>query len=361
MRTTHSLRAPLPILLLLSVGILHATGVEESITIYTPSSAYIAQDLSQLNEGLTGEVLFDASVDQFTFPLKYGNNVMAQIGDDTSAGVITLEFNEPLYDSFGAPPFYEIDLSDIDNPVVRNSWDSDSVVRWVPSSAAAGFLGKLSEPYGIGIVRIPCRACFGVSGGTEFGVAPVYADTGPIVDYGTTEYGANRVSYTDKWGTLIGSISGWQALSIEGSMEKATSLIMRIVEILRRESGRLEIWIDTDAGGDINVRSKCYVSHCLTSLQVVVPYEVVLDSSVDERWVTFDITVMFRTGSDVVAAGVSRASEMDIIIDGYAYLKRAGNRAPGPSLRFTCPPFAAKKRLFEQFIAERISGWVSDS
>lgn len=367
--TTLSIRASLSILLLLSVGALSATGVEESTTGYMLSPAYIAQDLSQLNDSLIGEVSFDASVGQFTLPLKYGDNVVAQIAGDNSSGVIAVEFGafskekKQIFDSLGAP-FYEIELSYIDNLVVRNSWDSTDVVSWVPSTAAAGFIGKLSEPlreYGIDTVRIPCQACLGFAGVNEFGVAPtpVYSDIGPIADYGTTEYGINRVSYTGKWGTLVGPIPSQKAGTIENLKDRSESLIMSIVEELRRKSEPLEIWVE-DPGGNTNVRQKCYAFHCLTSLQVVVPYEVVLDSSADERWVTFDITVMFRTDSRVFA-GVSAVSDLDIVIDGYAYLKRAGNRAPRPSVRFTCPPFAAEKRLFEQVIAERIGGWGSGS
>ena len=72
--------------------------------------------------------------------------------------------------------------------------------------------------------------------------------------------------------------------------------------------------------------------------------------------VTFDISLVFRTGS-AESFGVD-VSGFDLIIDGYAYLQRAGNRAPGPSVRFKCPPFAADKRSYEQAIAEKIGGWI---
>ena len=353
------------VLLILFAGKALAEVPEQSSLGGPLSAAHIARDLSELGPILTGDVVwFDTGGDRLNLQMMYGDNTSAlHFVETTGDGTPAVELIGDYFGVWESPsvPFYEVDIA-AENLVFRNVRDGSRVGTWTPSPEVADYIGNIKEPlerlYGTTVIRMPCRSCIGGAPERQYRIAPT-------AEYMRRQYEIGTVSaviYSDYWGKVVGPISSRDMEYVANAEAESRAMILKIVQELETKSVGLTIWIHRDLQGEPNIRPKCYTSTCLTSLQVVVPKEVVLYAEVEPKWATFDITIRFGTTSGSGAYfGLDGVAELGIVVDGYAYLRRGGStRAPEPSSRFTCPPFAEEKRIQETAIAEKIRQWIGD-
>ena len=278
--------------------------------------------------------------------------------------------------------YYEYDFSDLGKIEITAPGEQKHVAFWSPPPGAAQRVREiekwLRKNYGTPKVRAPCMTCRGASDGAFYGgigtaVGPsgtrllaasedAFAPGGDVTVSASTGAGTS----TEKWVAYssegLGHItSTWDYSLFEGirknqldvGKERSESIIGELVAELKGHSEALglEIFAAWELGQ--KPRHDCGTYYCMTSVQVIVPREVVLGHSEEAMWSTFDITLLF-TIRDLES--ITRA---ELMVDAYADVKRSGKRMPPLAEGiFRCPPLAKDKRNYERNIAEVIEGWI---
>ena len=272
--------------------------------------------------------------------------------------------------------YYEYDFSDLARIEIRAPGEQEHVAFWNPPFGSTQRLREIEEwlrdNYGTTKVRAPCVTCLGVSGGAFFGgsgavsLAMSEDAFGPgghvsVAATGTGSSAETSVAYSsEKLGQVTSQLdySFFEEIrksQLKAGKDRSESMIRKIVDELTEHSEALDLGIFAAWESGQKPRHDCGTYYCMTSLQVIVPREVVLGHSEETKWATFDITLLFTI---IDLNSISRA---ELIVDAYADVKRSGKKLPPLAENiFRCPPLAKDKRNDERNIAETIEGWIRE-
>ena len=303
--------------------------------------------------------------------------------DDSPVPRVAFEFvgEEGLTRMAKTDFYYEYDFSNLGRIEITVPSEQEHVASWTPPASAApqvrAITEWLRENYGTPKVRAPCMTCRGVAGGAFYGdigpssLAMPKDAFGPDGDVSVSasasaSASAGAVSSTEAWVTYsnesLGQVTSTRDYrvfeetrknQIDVGKKRSESMIDEIVAKLEGQSEALGLEIFAAWEFEQKPRHDCGTYYCMTSLQVIVPREIVLGHSEEEMWATFDITLLF-TIRDL--RSISRAQ---LMVDAYADVKRSGRKMPPLAEGiFRCPPLAKDKRNYERNIAEVIEGWI---
>ena len=260
--------------------------------------------------------------------------------------------------------YYEYDFSDLTRIGISPRGEQEYVAFWTPPPGAGQRLHKIKEwlrkNYDTTKVSAPCLTCpdvsFGNTGpislaiaGDAFGPGGNVSVTETSVVYHSEGSGEVTSKYDYRYFEKI------RVSQLRVGKERSESMIRKIIAKLTELSGKLDLDILVAWEAEQKPRHDCGTYYCMTSLQVIVPREVVLGVSEELKWATFDITLLFTI---VDLNSISRA---ELIVDAYADVKRSGKILPPLAENiFRCPPLAKDKRNDEQNIADTIVGWIRE-